>query len=107
MNPALKQWLNQEVYPNLSHDKVFGNLPNYTKAQYSETRYSDCPRCQRKKSFYMIDGRPMGTCDRCHVVIPWWSYLRFGRAESDAIATIASLAGVSPIDPNPDIWVQL
>jgi uncharacterized paraquat-inducible protein A len=107
MNPLLKSWLNQEVYPKLSHDQVFGNLPNYTKAQYSETRYGDCPRCHRTKHFFMIDGRPTGTCDRCHVVITWWSFLKFDHTESETIATIAALAGVPPIDLEPDEWVRL
>ncbi len=107
MNPALKSWLNKEVYPLLSHDKVFGQLPNFTKAVYSETRYSDCPRCRRNKSFYMIDGRPTGTCDRCHVVIGWWSFLKFDHSEKETIAVIATLAGVPPIDLEAVQWTSL
>ena len=45
MDPALKQWLRDEVYPKLSHDQIFAMLPGYTKAEFSETRYADCPRC--------------------------------------------------------------
>ncbi len=102
MSSELKTWLNKEVYPKLSHDQVFGGLPGYTKAEYSETRYADCPRCHRPKKFYMISDRPTGTCDSCNVVITWWAYLHFDHTEVETIATIADLAGVEPgTAPNP------
>ena len=97
MSPELKTWLNRTVYPRLSHDQVFGNLPNFTKAEYSETRYADCPRCHKVKKFYMIDGRPTGTCDGCAVVITWWSFLHFDHDEAETIARIAAMARVEPL----------
>lgn len=102
MSPELKGWLSKEVYPHLSHDMVFGQLPNYTKAQYSETRYSDCPRCRKAKQFVMISGRPLGTCNACSAVVTWWSYLRFDHSDAEAIAKIAALAGVPPLDTDDD-----
>lgn len=102
MSPELKSWLNKTVYPHLSHDQVFGNLPNFTKAEYSETRYADCPRCHKRGKFYLIAGRPTGTCDSCGVVITWWAYLKFDHDEAETIARIAELAGVEPLDVNDD-----
>ncbi|MDA8206398.1 MAG: hypothetical protein M0Z36_10035 [Thermaerobacter sp.] len=97
LRPELQDWLNHIVYPKLSHDQVFGGLLGYQKAEFSETRYADCPRCHRTGKFYMIAGRPTGQCDSCGVVITWWAYLKFERAEQEAIATIATLAGVEPL----------
>ena len=100
LRPELREWLNRTVYPRLSHDQVFGRLPGYTKAQHSETRYADCPRCHRHGTFYMLDGRQLGQCSSCNVVIPWFSYLKFDHTEQEAIVAIAALAGVEPLaDP--------
>jgi len=107
LDPALKAWLNQTVYPNLTHDRVFGGLPNYTKAEYSETRYGDCPHCQKPKAFYMLPDRPVGTCGRCNRRITWWAFLHFAHTEAETIATIARLAGVDPLEPateEPDLF---
>ena len=98
MDPALKQWLRDEVYPKLSHDQIFAMLPGYTKAEFSETRYADCPRCHRQKNFYMPENRPIGNCNHCHTTITWWAYLRYDHTEQEAITTIAALAGVDPLD---------
>ncbi len=98
MSPELKAWLNHTVYPRLSHDQVFGTLPGYTKAEYSETRYADCPRCRRSKALFMPEDRPVGNCNHCHATITWWAFLHFDRTEHDAIAHIAELAGVDPLD---------
>ena len=97
LRPALKDWLNHVVYPKLSHDQVFGGLPGYTKAEFSETRYADCPRCHRHRKFYMIAGRPTGQCDSCGVTITWWAFTKFDHTEPEAIVTIAALAGVEPL----------
>ena len=94
MSPELKGWLTRIVYPKLSHDMVFGNLPNFTKAEYSETRYSDCPRCHRTKQFVMIPDRPLGTCQRCSGTITWWAFLHFDHDEAETIARIAEVARV-------------
>ena len=102
LRPELRDWLNHVVYPRLSHDQVFGNLRNYTKAEYSETRYADCPRCHKRGKFYMIAGRPTGQCDSCGVTITWFSYLKLNRTEPEAITLIAALAGVEPLALSPD-----
>lgn len=100
LSTDLKAWLNHTVYPHLTHDQVFGTLLNYTKAEYSETRYSDCPRCHHAKSFYMPANRPTGNCNHCGCTIAWWAFLHFDHSESEAIATIAGLAGVDPFTPS-------
>jgi len=105
LDPRLKDWLNHVAYPKLSHDRVFGTLPNYQKAQYSETRYADCPRCHRHGTFYMLPERNVGRCSSCTVVIAWFAYLKFDHTEAEAIETIARLAGVEPFtpsDPDPE-----
>jgi hypothetical protein len=101
MSPELKGWLNQVVYPRLTHDQVFGSLPGYTKAEHSETRYADCPRCHHAKAFYMPADRPVGNCNHCYITITWWSYLRFDHTEIDTIAQIAAFAGVEPLATAP------
>ena len=103
MSPELKQWLNKTVYPRLSHDLVFGTLPNFTKAEYSETRYSNCPRCHRAKAFYMPADRPVGNCNHCYATITWWSFLHFDRTDAETIVTIAELAKVEPLTATPPL----
>ena len=99
MSPELKSWLNKEVYPHLSHDQVFGNLPNFTKAEYSETRYADCPRCHKRGTFYMLADRHVGQCSSCGRVIAWFGFLKFDHDENETIERIATLANV----PLPDL----
>jgi len=94
MTPELKAWLNHTVYPRLTHDLVFGSLPNYQKAQHSETRFADCPRCHRPKALFMPVDRPIANCDHCHATITWWAFLRFDRTDEETIRIIAELAGV-------------
>ncbi len=98
MSPELKDWLNHVVYPKLNHDLVFGSLPNYQKAEYSETRYADCPRCHRSKALFMPVDRPIANCNHCYTTITWWSFLHFDRTDAETIATIAELAGVEPLE---------
>jgi hypothetical protein len=102
MTSELKAWLNHTVYPRLSHDLAFGSLPNFTKAEHSETRYADCPRCHRAKALFMPADRPVGNCDHCHVTITWWSFLKFDRTDEEAIRIIAELARVEPLSKPPD-----
>lgn len=97
LRPELRDWLSHTVYPKLSHDQVFGSLPGYTQAEYSETRYADCPRCHRKGKFYMIAGWPTGQSDSCGVTITWWAFAKYDRTEPEAITAMAALAGVEPL----------
>ena len=105
MSPELKGWLNKVVYPRLTHDQVFGGLPNFTKAEFSETRYADCPRCHRHGTFYMLPDRHVGQCSSCSITIAWFGFLKFDQSEAEAIERIASLAGVErpshPAKPQP------
>ena len=103
MSPELKNWLNHVVYPKLNHDLVFGSLPNYQKAEFSDTRYADCPRCHHAKALYMPEGRPIANCNHCHTTITWWAFLKFDHPEAEAIATIAGLAGVEPLTATPPL----
>lgn len=97
LDPPLRDWLNGTVYPHLSHDRVFGGLPGYTKAQTSETRYADCPKCHRKGEFRMLPEHQVGHCYVCPGVIGWFAFIRFNSpSEAEAIARIAALAGVPP-----------
>lgn len=103
MSTELKDWLNHTAYPKLTHDQVFSTLAGYTKAEFSETRYANCPRCHRPGAFYMLENRHVGQCSSCGVVIAWFGFLRFGHTDQEAIASIAALAEIEPLPPtSPD-----
>ena len=101
LRPKLTQWLNNWVYPHLSHTQIFGDLVGFTVSQSGESWYANCPRCGRTGSFYMLPGRQVGQCKSCGRTIGWFGYLRFQEHgdEDRAITRIAQLAG---IDTGPD-----
>ena len=101
LQPDLAQWLNDRVYPHLSHIQIFGDLVGFTAAQSGASWYAHCPRCGRRGSFYMVRGRQVGQCKSCGRTIGWFGYLRFQEHgdEDRAITRIAQLAGV---DTGPD-----
>ena len=99
LSPALTEWLNHTVYPRLSHEMVFGDLPGFTLAQSGASWYADCPYCHRKGTFYMLPDRHVGQCKSCQRTIGWFGYLRRHlNGESVAVRRIAELAGVAALE---------
>ena len=101
LRPELTQWLNDGVYPHLSHTQIFGDLVGFTVAQSGASWYAHGPRCGRKGRVYRLPGRQVGQCKSCGRTIGWFGYLRFQEHgdEDRAITRIAQLAG---IDTGPD-----
>jgi hypothetical protein len=96
LDHKLTHWLNHEVYPHLTHEAVFGDLTGFTKAQFGESWYADCPVCHRLATFYMLSHRQVGQCNSCGRVVGWFGYIRrrYG-SDQAAITAIAELAGVN------------
>lgn len=98
LSRELTEWLNHTVYPRLSHELVFGDLPGFTLAQSGASWYADCPYCQRKGVFYMLPNRQVGQCKSCQRTIGWFGYLRRHlNGDPAAVRKIAALAGIAPL----------
>ena len=108
LSTGLTSWLNESVYPQLSHQMIFGELPGFTLAQSGASWYADCPYCHRKGAFFMLPHRQAGSCKKCRRTIGWFGYLRRKlNGDPPAIASIAELAQVPAYDPEVDQWVRL
>lgn len=100
----LTQWLDEIVYPRLTHEVVFGELPDFRAV--GPGRYEcRCPSHDDKgrPNFSMTDGVPAGHCFRCGHVRSWWAQIegRVGPGRA-VIEELARLAGVPPLGTGGD-----
>ncbi|AEG15201.1 DnaB domain protein helicase domain protein [Desulfofundulus kuznetsovii DSM 6115] len=95
----LTRWLDEQVYPRLSHQQVFGALPGFKRV--GRGYVAVCPNPEhddRHPSFYMRDGVPFGHCFGCGETISWWKYQEMkGLNGQQVIQELARLAGVPPL----------
>ncbi|NHM25989.1 hypothetical protein G7K71_02970 [Desulfofundulus sp. TPOSR] len=93
----LTDWLDTEVYPRLSHEKIFGDLPGFRRVGRGYVAL--CPvHAESTPSFSMPDGRPFGHCFGCGQTLSWWKYLEMkGLTGQQVIRELAHLAGVPPL----------
>lgn len=93
----LTDWLENEVYPRLSHQKVFGDLPGLRRV--GSGYMALCPlHAEKTASFFMKEGIPAGHCFGCGQTLSWWKYLEMkGLTGQQVIQELARLAGVPPL----------
>jgi DNA primase len=93
----LTDWLDMEVYPRLTHEKIFGDLPGFRRVGRGYVAL--CPvHAESTPSFSMPDGRPFGHCFGCGQTLSWWKYLEMkGLTGQQVIRELARLAGVTPL----------
>ncbi len=96
MDDKLTIWLDEQVYPRLTHEQVFGDLSGFKRV--GRGYVAECPNpehADRHPSFYMRDGQPFGHCFGCGVTISWWRALEMrGLSGQQVIAELARLADV-------------
>jgi len=94
----LTRWLDDEVYPRLSHEMVFGDLAGFRRG--GPGRYvALCPaHDDHHPSFSMREGWPTGHCFACGHTRSWWTHVsaRVGNGRA-VLEELARLAGVQPL----------
>ncbi len=99
MRDELTAWLDEQVYPRLSHQQVFGDLPGFKRV--GRGYVAECPNpehADRHPSFYMKEGQPFGHCFGCGVTVSWWRALELrGLSGRQVIQELTRLAGVPPL----------
>lgn len=94
----MTRWLDDEVYPRLSHETVFGDLKGFRRS--GPGRFvALCPaHDDHHPSFSMREGWPTGHCFSCGHTRSWWAHIAArvggGRAVLDELA---HLAGIQPL----------
>lgn len=93
----LTDWLDTEVYPCLTHEKVFGDLPGFRRVGSSYMAL--CPlHVEKTASFAMQEGIRAGHCFGCGQTLSWWKYLEMkGLSGQQVVQELARLAGVPPL----------
>ncbi len=104
LDDDLTTWLDVEVYPRLTHEHFFADLPGFRRSGHGFV--ARCPNPahdDRHPSFYMPDGRPIGYCFSCGYTITWWQTLENrGLSGRQVIVEFARLAGVPPLPSGGD-----
>lgn len=95
----LTRWLDEEVYPKLTHEQFFSHLDGFRPS--GSGFVACCPNPDhddKHPSFYMPNGRPFGFCYACGYKVTWWQILEAkGFSGRQVIVELARMAGVPPL----------
>jgi len=92
-----KEFMEVHIWPRLSHELIFRNLSGLVKTRTGIT--ADCPKCGAKGTFFAIDARRYGACNRrnkCNYLTYWWNHIKesYGLSRQEVFFFLADMAGV-------------
>jgi len=92
-----REFMEVHIWPRLSHELIFKNLSGLVKTRTGIA--ADCPNCGTRGTFFAVDGRRYGACNRrnkCNYLTYWWNHIKesYGLSRQEVFFFLADMAGV-------------
>jgi DNA primase len=111
--PKPESIINSQIYPNLSHKIIFGDLPGFKSSGKPGAFVARCPNPEHKDktpSFLMPPGKPYGFCKSCGYKPNWFYYIkkRDNLTDAETFKKLAKMAGVElKSNISPEEWKNI
>lgn len=105
--------ISEDLYPNLSHEIIFGHLPEFRPSGKPGAFRARCPNPKHKDktpSFLMPPGEPYGFCKACGYKINWFYFIqkRDNLTSAETFKKLAKMAGVElKSNISPEEWERI